>query len=170
MYIYMYTYVFPNLKTPTLGTKLDRKREERRPSFTLIPVSRWLKNVLMSNCADLMDPGRQHQMWKMCVSKKPFERSGSLKLLVCSHCLLAANLGKQNQALQSCCDKNNCKNLICLLSVNVTQMSCLWSQRSSHSPGLFPCTQHFLLHDSITLCYSPSDWNVLECKKGFWML
>lgn len=43
---------------------------------------------------------------------KPFGRSGSLKLSVYSHCFLAANLGKQNQALQSCCDKNNSKILI----------------------------------------------------------
>lgn len=61
-------YVFPRLKTPMLGTNLVRKEEEQRPSFTLIPVIRWLKYVLMSNCAALMDPGKQHQMWKMHVS------------------------------------------------------------------------------------------------------
>lgn len=33
-------YVFPNLKTPMLGTKLVRKKEEHRPTFALIPVSR----------------------------------------------------------------------------------------------------------------------------------
>ena len=61
-------YAFPKLKTPMLSTNLVRKEEEQRPSFTLIPVIRWLKYVLMSNGAALMDPGKQHQMWKMRVS------------------------------------------------------------------------------------------------------
>lgn len=142
-------YVFPKLKIPTLNTKLVRKEEEHKPSFTAIPVIRWLKYVLMSNCADLMDPREAASGVENVHVNKPFGRSGSLKLLVCSHCLLAANLGKQNQAVQSCCDKNNGKILICLLSVNVTQMSCLWSQSSSYYTH---CTQHFLLHNSITLC------------------
>ena len=79
----------------------------------------------MSNCADPVYPREAASGVENVYVNKPFGRSGSLKPLVCSHCLLAANLDKQNQALQSCCDKNNCKILICLLSVNVTQMSCL---------------------------------------------
>lgn len=111
----------------------------------------------MSNCADLMDPREAASGVKNVCVNKPFGRSGSSKKSVCSHCFLAANLGKKNQAMKSSCDKNKGKILICMLSVNVIQMSCLRSDALLTILGYF----------TIPYVKSPSDYNVLEQKKVF---
>ena len=51
----------------------------------------------MSDCADPMDPREAASDVENVYVNKPFGRSGSLKPVVCSHCLLAANLDKQTK-------------------------------------------------------------------------